>query len=127
MDPLSSPASVTPAARLAGDAAAIGRPVGARAARKSDDVSRAAGQFEAIILRQLLTPTIEPLMSGGLGGAGGSGGGVYGYMLTDVLATSLGAAGGLGLAKMLTQQLTPRGAPGEETAGSTREAAGPQL
>lgn len=127
MDPLSSPASVTPAARLAGDAAAIGRPVGARAARKSDDVSRAAGQFEAIILRQLLTPTIEPLMSGGLGGAGGSGGGVYGYMLTDVLATSLGAAGGLGLSKMLTQQLTPRGAPGEETSGSTREAAGPQL
>ena len=127
MDPVSFSASVPPAARLAGDAAPIGRPAGARPARKADDVSRAAGQFEAIILRQLLTPTIEPLMSGGLGGAGGSGGGVYGYMLTDVLATSLGAAGGLGLSKMLTQQLTPSGAPSDEASGSTREAAGPQL
>ena len=127
MDPVSFSASVPPAARLAGDAAPIGRPAGARPVRKADDVSRAAGQFEAIILRQLLTPTIEPLMSGGLGVAGGSGGGVYGYMLTDVLATSLGAAGGLGLSKMLTQQLTPSGAPSDEASGSTREAVGPQL
>ncbi len=83
----------------------------ARGGAKADEIKRAAGQFEAIILRQLLAPTIEPLMSGGLSEGGGSGGGVYGYMLTDVLATSLGAAGGLGLSKMLTQQLTPRGAP----------------
>jgi flagellar protein FlgJ len=123
MDPVSFPSSVNAVARLAADTA----PTGRRAARSSDDVSRAAGQFEAIILRQLLTPTIEPLMSGGLGGAGGSGGGVYGYMLTDVLATSLGAAGGLGLSKMLTQQLTPRGAPSNESTPATPEAAGPRL
>src|SRR4051794_14435905 len=48
-------------------------------------VKKAASQFEAIILRQLLAPTIEPIMSGGLGGAS-SGNGVYGYMLTDSLA-----------------------------------------
>jgi flagellar protein FlgJ len=127
MDPVSFPSSVNAVARLAADTAPTGRPAGSRAARSSDDVSRAAGQFEAIILRQLLTPTIEPLMSGGLGGAGGSGGGVYGYMLTDVLATSLGAAGGLGLSKMLTQQLTPRGAPTNESTAATPEAAGPRL
>jgi flagellar protein FlgJ len=48
-------------------------------------------------------------MSGGLGGAGGTGGGVYGYMLTDVLANSLSQGGGMGLSQMLSRQLTPRG------------------
>jgi flagellar protein FlgJ len=72
------------------------------------EVKKAASQFEAIILRQLLAPTIEPVMSGGTGGGGqSSGGGVYGYMLTDVLANSLAQGGGLGWAKMLEKQLTP--------------------
>lgn len=93
-----------------------------RSGSKADEIKRAAGQFEAIILRQLLAPTIEPLMSGGSGEGGGSGGGVYGYMLTDVLANSLGAAGGLGLSKMLTQQLTPRGAPAADGATPPRSA-----
>ncbi|MBX7122545.1 MAG: rod-binding protein [Opitutaceae bacterium] len=84
----------------------------ASGAASPSEIKRAASQFEAIILRQLLAPTIEPLMSGGLGGAGaGGGGGVYGYMLTDVLADSLSKGGGLGLSKMLTRQLTPRGTP----------------
>ncbi len=78
------------------------------------DVKKVAGQFEAIMLRQLLGPSIEPMMSGGLGGSGssgGSGGGVYGYMLTDVLCTSLGASGGLGLGRMLEKQLMPHSSP----------------
>ncbi|MFA5262808.1 MAG: hypothetical protein WC378_03215 [Opitutaceae bacterium] len=74
----------------------------------------AAKQFEAIILRQLLSPAIEPMMSGGaLGGketGGGGGGGVYGYLVTDVLANSLSQGGGLGLSKILEKQLTPKGA-----------------
>lgn len=75
-----------------------------------DEVKRVASQFEAIILRQLLAPSIEPMMSGGLGGASGTGGGVYGYMLTDVLAGSIAQGGGLGLTPMLSRQLTSRGA-----------------
>lgn len=109
MNPVSLSTASLEAARSRTLAAAGGLAPSSRGAGRADEVSHAAGQFEAIILRQLLGPTIEPLMSGGLGGAGGSGGGVYGYMLTDVLANSLGAAGGLGLSKMLTQQLTPRG------------------
>ena len=76
------------------------------------EVKKAAGQFEAIILRQLLTPSIEPIMNGGLGaggesgGAGGGGGGVYSYLLTDTLANSLTAGGGLGLGRMLERQLS---------------------
>lgn len=73
------------------------------------DVRKAAGQFEAILLRQLLSPTIEPMMSGGLGGgsAAGGGGGVYGYILTDTLCNSLARGGGLGLAAMFERQLAP--------------------
>lgn len=83
-----------------------------------EEIKKAAGQFEAIILRQLLTPAIEPLMSGGLagGGAASGGGGVYGYMLTDTLADSLSKGGGLGLTQMLSRQLTPRGFPPETAA-----------
>lgn len=76
------------------------------------DIKKAASQFEAIILRQLLAPTIEPVMSGGMGGGQSSGGGVYGYMMTDVLANSLAQGGGLGWGHMLEKQLssTTRGA-----------------
>jgi len=70
-------------------------------------VKKAASQFEAIILRQLLAPTIEPIMSGGVGGEKSAGGSIYGYMLTDTLAGSLAKGGGLGLGSMLERQLTP--------------------
>jgi flagellar protein FlgJ len=93
----------------------------------SAEVKKAASQFEAIIIRQLLTPTIEPIMSGGLGGAGGTGGGIYGYMLTDVLANSLSQGGGMGLSQMLSRQLTPPGsaqpAKGDDPAAPTEPSA----
>jgi len=73
-------------------------------------IKKAASQFEAIILRQLLAPSMESMMSGGLGGSKDSGGGMYGYMLTDTLATSLSQGGGLGLARMLEKQFTPQSA-----------------
>ena len=68
------------------------------------EAKKAAQQFEAIIMRQLLAPSIEPIMSGGLGGASGTGGGIYGHMLTEVLADSLAKGGGLGLGRMLEKQ-----------------------
>ena len=70
----------------------------------SEDIKKATAQVEAIILRQLLAPSIEPIMSGGLGGASGTGGGIYGHMLTEVLADSLAKGGGLGLGRMLEKQ-----------------------
>lgn len=76
-----------------------------------EDVQKVAKQFEAIIVRQLLKPAIDPIMSGGSMGGGGSvgggGGGVYGYLLTDVLANSLSSGGQMGFANMVEQQLTP--------------------
>jgi len=92
------------------------------------DVKKAAGQFEAIILRQLLGPSIEPMMNGGLGGSGGAGGGggVYSYLLTDVLCSSLGSAGGLGLGRMLEKQLAPPAAPADASLSSSALSTSPQ-
>jgi peptidoglycan hydrolase FlgJ len=87
-----------------------------RAGRSGDapspaDIKKAAAQFEAIIMRQLLAPSIEPLMAGGLGGDGGSpGGGIYGHMMTEVLADNLAKGGGIGLGKMLEKQFSPASA-----------------
>lgn len=84
----------------------------------------AARQFEAIILRQLLSPAIEPLMSGGMteGQSVGGGGGVYGYLVTDVLANSISQGRGLGLSKMLEKQLTPKGSVTPAQAASVYQA-----
>ena len=106
------------AGTTAGGAAASAQP-------SPQQIQAAAKQFEAIILRQLLTPAIDPLMSHGLGGntpAGASGGGVYGYLVTDVLANSLSQGGGLGLARMLEKQLTPKGAVSATQAAATYRA-----
>lgn len=123
VSPISSTTSPVSSWNQAIDSKAIdSKTFGASAEKRAqtpEDIKKAAGQFEAIILRQLLTPAIEPLMSGGLAGGGGAasgGGGVYGYMLTDTLADSLSKGGGLGLTQMLSRQLTPRGFPPETAA-----------
>ena len=101
----------------------------AKSAKSTNDpaaIKKAASQFEAIILRQLLAPSIEPMMSGGLGGSQGSGGGgMYGYMLTDTLANSLSQGGGLGLARMLEKQLTPHSATADPQAKGQTAARSP--
>ena len=65
-----------------------------------------AGQFEAILVRQFLQDSVGNMLGGKEGGPGAN---VYGYMLTDVLASKLTEGGGLGLSKILQQQLTPHG------------------
>jgi peptidoglycan hydrolase FlgJ len=90
--------------------AELGKSGTAKNAPSPADVKKAAAQFEAIIMRQLLAPSIEPLMSGGLGGEGAgasSGGGIYGHMMTEVLADNLAKSGGIGLGKMLEKQFSP--------------------
>ena len=79
----------------------------ARIARLPADqqVKAAAGQFEAILLRQFLQESVGKIMNPTGSDAGG---GVYSYLLTDVLAGKLAEGGGLGLGKVLEQQLGPR-------------------
>lgn len=88
----------------------LGSGTGTAKAATPAEIKKVASQFEAIILRQMLAPTIEPIMSGGSGSSSNAGGGagVYGYMVTDVLANSMSKGGGLGLASMLEKQLSPK-------------------
>lgn len=72
-------------------------------------VQAAAGQFEAILLRQFLQDSVGKLMNPGGSDAGG---GMYGFMLTDVIANQLAGGGGLGLAPIIARQLDSR--PGAE-------------
>jgi Rod binding domain-containing protein len=83
----------------------------------------AAAQFEAILVRQLLGPTMKSMLGGEESGAAGS---VYGDMLADTMAQQLTSGHGLGLSRFIEQQLTPRGAaaPGaDETKPSPQPAA----
>jgi Rod binding domain-containing protein len=66
-------------------------------------------QFEAILLRQFLSESVGKMM----GGEDSAQGSVYGYMLTDSMAQTMAAGGGMGLAKIIEQQLTPRAQPAE--------------
>lgn len=83
------------------------QPLTPAALRKAaPEVQRAevAAQFEAILVRQLLAPTMTSM----LGNEGGAASSVYGDMLTDTLAQQLTRGPGLGLGKLLEQQLAPR-------------------
>ena len=84
-----------------------GKPLtGAALRNAAPEVQRAqvAQQFEAILVRQLLGPT----MSSMLGKDAGAAGSVYGDMLTDSFSTQLTRGGGMGLARLLEKQLAPR-------------------
>lgn len=76
-----------------------------RRASPAEQRTAVAAQFEAIIVRQLLGPTMSKM----LGSEKSTAGSVYGDLLTDTLATQLTAGPGLGLGRMIQQQLTPRG------------------
>jgi Rod binding domain-containing protein len=65
---------------------------------------KAAAQFEAILVRQLLSQSVGSMM----GGAGHTAGLMYGDLMTNTLAQSLTAGKGLGLGKMIETQLTPK-------------------
>lgn len=77
------------------------------------DRKKVAQQFEAILVRQLLGKTMTSMLGSGAGGAS-TAGSVYGDMMTDSLAQQLTAGPGLGLGRMIEQQLTPRGLRAEE-------------
>ena len=74
---------------------------------QADQVKAVSGQFEAILLRQFLQESIGNIMGGDKGGPTGN---VYGYLLTDTLASKISEGGGLGLSKILQHQLTPHAA-----------------
>jgi Rod binding domain-containing protein len=104
-----TPDATSRLAELAVRRAPGAKPLSGEALRKaSPEVQRheVAAQFEAILVRQLLGPTMTSM----LGKDSGAAGSVYGDMLTDTFAQQLTrSGGGLGLSRLLEQQLTPRG------------------
>lgn len=82
---------------LSFDAAAL------RRAAPAQQRKAVAGQFEAILVRQLLGKTL----TGMLGSEGGAAGGIYGDLLADTLSQQLTAGRGLGIGQMIQQQITP--------------------
>ena len=68
-------------------------------AEDPEQTADVARQFEAILLRQILSESMKPLLEDGPSGQ------VYGYLLTDSLADSISKGGGMGLASILQTQL----------------------
>ncbi|HQF39202.1 MAG TPA: rod-binding protein [Opitutaceae bacterium] len=99
--------STVPISPLLGvtDAAAVRRSFQGGANRPP--AQAAAEQFEAILVRQLLGDALKPMFGAGEGAVAGNN--VYQYLVTDVVAQSVAQGGGLGIAKMLVPQLTPKG------------------
>ena len=102
-----SSAAIGHLAELTTTARSNGKPLtGAALRNASPEVQRreVAAQFEAILVRQLLKPTMTSML-----GKEGVASGVYGDMMTDTFSQQLTRGGGLGLGRMLEQQLAPRG------------------
>lgn len=76
-----------------------------RTASEAEQRAAVGAQFEAIFVRQLLGKTMSKMM----GSDESTAGSVYGDLITDTLAKSLTAGSGLGLGRMIEQQLAPRG------------------
>lgn len=105
LTPVSSSAAARSAARTT--VAPRGQPLTGAALRNAPEaVQRAevSAQFEAILLRQLIAPTMTSM----LGSDSGAAAGVYGDLLTDTLAQQMSRGGGLGLAQVMARQLAPR-------------------
>ncbi|MBM3852298.1 MAG: hypothetical protein FJ399_03990 [Verrucomicrobia bacterium] len=115
--------AATPLASLARTSATQLRGESLRAAPPEQQRAAVAAQFEAILVRQLLNPTLTKLLGTGEGIAAS----IYGDLLSDTVATQLSAGRGLGLKELIERQLTPRGearagAPAEAAAATTEDA-----
>lgn len=103
-----SAAEIQPAAvqLSAADRAKATRLHGSALRHADPAVQRAAvaSQFEAVLVRQLLGKTVTSM----LGKDGGASASIYGDLITDTFAQKLTAGSGMGLARMIEKQLTPR-------------------
>jgi Rod binding domain-containing protein len=98
--------SVAPVTTSTAAAPAAFNPAALRHAPPAMQRAAAAAQFEAILVRQMLGPTMKSMLGGEGSGAAGN---VYGDMLADTMAQQLTSGHGLGLSRYIEQQLTPRG------------------
>jgi Rod binding domain-containing protein len=69
-----------------------------------DELRRAAEEFEAVFLAEMLAPMFEGIDTEGLGG-GGLGEQIFRPMLVERYAEALSRAGGVGIAESVTREL----------------------
>jgi Rod binding domain-containing protein len=76
-------------------------------------LASASAQFEAILLKQFLSEALKPLTESGdtFGGKNP----VYGYFITDTLATSLSESGAFGYSSLIQAQLADQTNASNET------------
>jgi Rod binding domain-containing protein len=75
------------------------------AAAQTNRAARAADEFEAVFLNEMLAPMFEGLSTDGLGG-GGAGEEMFRPMLIDQYAQAIQHAGGIGIADQIVRELT---------------------
>jgi flagellar protein FlgJ len=69
-------------------------------------IAEASRQFEAVLLRQFLSESQKPCTDSGATDESSTAG-IYQDMVTNQLADTLSRGGGVGLAKLFEQQLSP--------------------
>jgi Rod binding domain-containing protein len=82
---------------------------------QTEKVAEVSRQFEALLLRQILSQAQKPLFNSGLaGGSSGTTSAIYQDMVTQQLAERISEGGTFGFAKVLEKQLVFPG--GQDTA-----------
>lgn len=81
-----------------------------QALSQQQKIAEASRQFEAVLLRQFLSESQQPVISSEFSDNSNTAG-IYQDMITNQLADSLSRGGGIGLAKTFEQQLAPHGPP----------------
>ncbi len=80
------------------------QPAAQRAQRFSREARRAAEEFEAMFLSEMLAPMFESLDTEGLGG-GGMGEQIFRPMLVERYAEAIAHSGGVGIADSIVREL----------------------
>jgi Rod binding domain-containing protein len=73
---------------------------------EKEKIAEVSRQFEAVLLRQILSQANKPLFSSSLLGGGGTTGAIYQDMITEQLAERISQGGTFGFAKVLQTQMT---------------------
>ncbi len=73
---------------------------------KEEKIGEAARQFEAVLLRQILSQAQKPLFKNALFPAGGTANAIYQDMVTQQLADRISEGGTFGFAAVLKKELT---------------------
>ena len=93
---------------------------------KSEKIGEAARQFEAVLLRQILSQAQKPLLKNTLIPGGGTANAIYQDMITQQLADRISEGGTFGFASVLKKELTAEYGDKKTSLDNGEQAAGSQ-